>query len=292
MYETSQSGYITRRGFGNRFNEELTEEFNGRFNGLESITQSYQSTFNYQPQLTHQSQIFYSVSEAIPPSYNIASFVSSNLVSSNRFSGLDVLPQTYSHQENKYSLFTIKPEYHFIPNNFLKPEKNSMFIGKAEEIRADVEEAFEKIFNRSFPDDVKISILDQKKFNKLTFSHQAIGLSINRSEQGLLSEIFVLNGSLGKVMLTIGHELGHVLTPTLDNAHDEEAKAYAFSLIWMKVIKEYNLANLADTIITETPAFNGLHNISFKFVQDLIFQGRKEAEIYNELITKEISLLF
>ena len=52
-------------------------------------------------------------------------------------------------------------------------------------------------------------------------------------------------------MLTIGHELGHVLTKTLSRHHDEEAKAYAFSLVWIDAIKKNNIANLSGAIITE-----------------------------------------
>ena len=90
-------------------------------------------------------------------------------------------------------------------------------------------------------------------------------------------------------MLTIGHELGHVLTKTLDNPQDEEAKAYAFSLAWMNVIREYDIAGLADAIVAERPAENGLHNVAFFFVERLIRQGKGVWEVYTGIIQRLIS---
>ncbi len=161
-------------------------------------------------------------------------------------------------------------------------------MGQAEEIQEEIEEAFQRIFSQMLPNDIKISILDEAEFRKIAPSPGVVGLSINRSMQELLSEIFILNDSLGRVMLTIGHELGHVLSPTLESAHDEEAKAYAFSLLWMKVIKEHNIANLGDAIILENPAANGLHDLSFGFVHQLLKEKSAE-EIYRELVNGDMS---
>jgi hypothetical protein len=196
----------------------------------------------------------------------------------------------YAASKEHYSLFSMKEEYHFIPDTFLKPGKEGIFVGETDEVREFVEEAFEKIFHQEFPANIKMSILNQEEFRRIAPSPGTIGLSLNRGQQGLLSEIFILNDSLGRVMLTIGHELGHVLTKTLPNPHDEEAKAYAFSLVWMKAIKEHDIANLAEAIITERPAENGLHNVSFSFVHDLLSQGKEAAEIYDNLVKEDLSL--
>lgn len=195
----------------------------------------------------------------------------------------------YMPKSSSYNIFTPHLEYHFQPDHFLKPGKQGIFVGKAEEIREFVEEAFEKIFHLSFPGDVKLSICSAQEFRKIAPSLNTVGVSFNRKKYGLLSEIFILNDSVGRVMLTIGHELGHVLTSTLENSHDEEAKAFAFSLAWMKIIQEHNIANLHDAIILEQPAHNGLHNVAFSFV--LLQQQEKEVwEIYLKLIRKEISV--
>lgn len=178
----------------------------------------------------------------------------------------------------------IQPEYHFDPALFLKPGKEGGFVGKAEEVREFVEAAFEKIFQTSFPNDIKISILPTEEFRKLAPQPGVIGLSVNRKKERLLNEIFILNDSQARVMLTIGHELGHVLTPTLDSPHDEEAKAYAFSLEWMSIIKKNDLAGLGEAIVMERPAENGLHNLAFGFVEGLLRQGKRAWEVYGELI--------
>ncbi len=178
----------------------------------------------------------------------------------------------------------IKIEYSFQPDLFLQPNKTTKFVGKAEEVKEFVEDTFSKIFDQPLPNDIKISILDEKDFFKITNNSSAVGLSINRSEQGLLSEIFVLNGTLGKVLLTLGHELGHVLSPTLSNPQMEEAKAYAFSFLWMDVIKEHNIANLQNVLVTEMPAHNGLHDVAFDFVMQQKATGKDDKEIYGELI--------
>lgn len=198
----------------------------------------------------------------------------------------------YSVQQEKYNFLTIQPEYHFVSQHFLKPGKEGIFVGKAEEVREFVEEAFEKIFNQPFPNNIKMSILNQDEFRKIAPSAGTIGLSINRGQEGLLSEIFILNDTLGRVMLTIGHELGHVLTKMLSNSHDEEAKAYAFSLLWMKVIQEHDIAHLGDAIVAERPAENGLHNVSFNFVHQLLGQGKDAEEIYEEIVSSELSFAF
>lgn len=164
-----------------------------------------------------------------------------------------------------------------------------MFVGKAEEIREHIEQAFELMFHEAFPKDVKVSVLDEEKFRKLAPHPGTIGLSINRRTQGLMSEIFVKNDFLARVLLTVGHELGHVLTEQLTNAQDEEAKAYAFSLAWMRVIKENDIAGLKDAIVTERPAENGVHNIAFFFVEKLMNRGKRVWDIYGALISRKLS---
>ena len=253
--------------------------------GLEYIARNVPNYFS-------QAQPFYSLAATSnASSYHDGMFIPSR--DARFYSALEkeriFLP--YSVQQQNYNFVNLQPEYHFVPDHFLKPGKEGIFVGKAEEIRGFVEEIFEKIFQRPFPNNIKMSILDQEEFRKIAPSPGTIGLSLNRGQEGLLSEIFILNDSLGRVMLTIGHELGHVLTKTLPNPHDEEAKAYAFSLTWMKVIKEHDVANLAEAIIVEHPAENGLHNVSFAYVHNLLTQGKEAEEIYGLIVAQELSLL-
>ena len=198
--------------------------------------------------------------------------------------------QSYGLQNLPYDFFKPQREYQFQPDLFLQPGKEGTFVGEASQIREFLVSAFEKLMQQSFPHDIKISVLEEKKFRKLAPHPGTLGLAINRSKLNLLSEIFVLQGSLGRVLLTIGHELGHVLTPTLDSAQDEEAKAYAFSLEWMRIIKENNIANLREAIVFDTPAQNGLHNVAFDFVSKLIKEGKRAWYVYVGLVKNVLSI--
>lgn len=196
------------------------------------------------------------------------------------------VPQGYN-TEKEYPLHQIiVPEYHFIPENFIRPGKEGAFIGDAEQIKPFVEETFQRMFNLPFPNHINVRILNKNEFKKIAPHPGTIGLSLNRTKHGGISEIFVLEDSLARVMLTLGHELGHVLTETLSDQHDEEAKAYAFSLAWMKIVKEHNIANLGEAIVLENPAHNGLHNVSFAFVQKILDSGRDAWRLYLDLIHK------
>lgn len=227
--------------------------------------------------------VAYAISTSVPTySQPIVGFSSNSSPSSPYVSSESFFRPYQPNQE--YHFFAPQQEYAFSPDSFLKPGKGTKFIGKAEEVREFVEDTFERIFNLPFPSDIKIGILDEKEFRKIAPSPGTLGLSINRSQAGLLSEIFVLNDTLGRIMLTIGHELGHVLTPTLDSPHDEEAKAYAFSLQWLKVLQEFNIAGLGNALITENPAENGLHNVAFKYVDQLAKKGRNVWEVYLEIV--------
>ena len=224
-----------------------------------------------------------------------ARFSSTSLGSSHHsyISDLAHFDTVKPYQSQLHSYLSLRhEEYHFAPETFLKPGKEGRFIGHATEIKEEIEQAFESMFHLPFPQDINVSILDALEFRKIAPHPGTVGVSFNRRKHGLISEIFVLNDTLARVMLTIGHELGHVLTTTLGNAHDEEAKAYAFSLAWMKTIKEQDIAGLASAIIDELPAQNGLHNVAFSFVQRILQTGKMAWQIYLDLIQKEISVGF
>ncbi len=195
-------------------------------------------------------------------------------------------PQSYNSAKEYARFQTIHTEYHFVPDSFIRPGKEGAFIGDAEQIKSFVEETFQQMFNLPFPNHINVSILNKTEFKKIAPHPGTIGLSLNRSKQGGISEIFILEDSLARVMLTLGHELGHVLTETLGDQHDEEAKAYAFSLAWMKSVKEHNVANLGEALVLENPAHNGLHNISFAFVQKMLAAGKEVWQLYRDLIQR------
>lgn len=226
------------------------------------------------------------------PSYNLSLHTASPvLYGSAQYAVSPSFFPTGYNRGKEYACFQqAHVEYHFVPDNFIRPGKGGVFIGKAEQIRPFVEEAFEKIIGWTFPTDINISILNEQEFRLIAPHPGIIGLSLNRTGFGGVSEIFVLNDSLARVMLTVGHELGHVLTETLSPPQDEEAKAYAFSFAWMKTVQEQNIANLGAAIVLENPAQNGLHNVAFHFVQKMLDLGKSAWNTYLEIIRKNISV--
>lgn len=174
----------------------------------------------------------------------------------------------------------------FNPSNFVT--SHTPFVGEAEQIMPYVEEAFRKTTGKNLPNDFSLVLCDKEE---LKTAHQFFngmwndgiqGFCVNRNGFGE-SRIFVKKDELAKVMLTVGHEIGHLQTSSL-NGVEEEAKAFAFSMEWMNKIKENNIANLENTIITEHPAENGLHNVAFDFVANMMRQGVNAIDVFNGLI--------
>ncbi len=261
------------------------------------MSQSSATYFSQRSQLEYlaSSSVQYSISNSPPESSTLLSFQPSYQVALRTASpalyGISsytitsrFTPQSYDSAKEYTRFQTIHTEYHFVPDNFIRPGKEGKFIGDAEEIKPFIEETFQQMFNLPFPNHINVSILPETEFRKIAPHPGTIGLSLNRTKSGGISEIFVLRDALARVMLTLGHELGHVLTETLPDQHDEEAKAYAFSLAWMKSVKEHNIANLGDAIVLENPAHNGLHNVSFAFVQKMLDAGRDAWRLYLDLI--------
>ncbi|MBW2966018.1 hypothetical protein KY342_02865 [Candidatus Woesearchaeota archaeon] len=199
--------------------------------------------------------------------------------------------------ENYNAKKSITSTYSHIHDNFLMPNRpKSIFVGDAAEIKEFIEDAFKTTIGREFPDDIIVHVVDEKIMKKAhsmfgsNWNNGIQGFAINRKERGLSSEIFIKKGELDRIMLTIGHEIGHVLTIKKDNALDEEAKAFAFSLAWMKAIKQKNIANLATSISLSAPAMNGIHNTALDFVLDQRINGKEALDIYYDIIAGLIKI--
>ena len=181
-------------------------------------------------------------------------------------------------------------KYTPIMHGFLDENRpQSSFIGSQLELQTFVEEAFILTTDGSFPDDIRIRILDKEEFKKANaafggkWNEGIQGFAVNKKEQGIASEIFVRKGELDKVMLTLGHEIGHIMTRPLAKQQNEEAKAFAFSIAWMRKIKEFNIANLQTSISLDAPAQNGLHDVALDFVLKRIQEGQDPLFLHQEL---------
>lgn len=173
-------------------------------------------------------------------------------------------------EHTQEQLSHVPREYHFVADDFLTGIATKA-INRREEIMPLVEEAFEKRTGKAFPHDIAIRLCAPVELEQAFgpgFTPDVQGFCRNRHGRGV-SEVFVKRGELAHVMLTLGHEIGHALTPTLQDPRDEEAKAFAFSLAWMETIREHNIAGLR-VAIQPNPAKNGLHNVAFNFVIDTV----------------------
>lgn len=186
-------------------------------------------------------------------------------------------------------------EYHnHTPTLFLSPFRSpSRFIEKAKEIEHYVQEMVEKTTQKSFPKNLHIQVLDNQKFVELHAHYGAkrsngvVGFSVNRNHEGGISTIVVRKGHLDEMLLTVAHEIGHVIAHALKNPVSEEAKAFAFELACSKTIAEYNIAGLGNSIdhgALLAPAKNGLHDRAFAWLREQMMEGKKALEIFLTLI--------
>jgi hypothetical protein len=205
--------------------------------------------------------------------------------------------QTYSFQYNKnqqYEQITYATNHSFTPEIFLNPLRpKSRFVDDNNEARRIAEAVFELIRKEKLPNSISINVLPFEEFKTLhsrfgSWHNGILGFSIN----GYKKLIFVRENNLDALILIIGHEIGHVLTETLPNKHDEEAKAFAFSIEWAKTIKQHNVASLGLSIKDNfaQPARNGLHDVAFSFVDFMVRRGRKAMQLHNDLAKRYVSI--
>lgn len=179
----------------------------------------------------------------------------------------------------------------FNPTSFVGSK--TKVVKNTDEIMNYVKEAFKETAGYDLPNNISINLCSEKELKRAhdifngEWSDGIQGFCVNRLHGN--SQVFVKKDELAKTMLTIGHELGHLQTSSL-NPVEEEAKAYAFSIEWMNKIKQNNIANVGNVIINDNPAENGLHNVAFNFVGKLIKQGMTALEVFNGLIDNSLSM--
>ncbi|PIN74739.1 hypothetical protein COV18_05965 [Candidatus Woesearchaeota archaeon CG10_big_fil_rev_8_21_14_0_10_37_12] len=206
------------------------------------------------------------------------SSVSSGYNSANNYESSSLKP--YAAQEHAH--------FSFAESFLVENRPTTQFVSELGEVREIVEETYCKITGQEFPhDDIKIVICNSEQLKSIheqsgsRWSPGILGFSFNKYAKGV-SEIYVKEDHLDSLLLTIGHEIGHVLSPTLLNAQDEEAKAHAFSLAWMETIRDNNIGGLQPNI-SLNPAQNGLHDVAFDYVKYLLRTGSSSFDIFQTL---------
>jgi len=162
----------------------------------------------------------------------------------------------------------------------LPSKANVQFIGEIQKLKPFIEATFKKTTDKQLPENIQFQLLPQVKFEK-RFGKATLGVSINRYP--FISDILLKENSLPELLLTAGHEIGHVLSEPIENSFLEEAKAYAFMLAWLKTIKENNIAGLKDFIKLTPPAKNGIHDKALDFVLEQVASGKEPIEIFKEI---------
>lgn len=198
---------------------------------------------------------------------------------------IDIVKNTY---------LTNTPKQEFIPGDFLNIHRPiTPFINATSEVQSYVKQAFKAVTGEEWPENLMLHVLSEEEFLKVHgqhggfFSEGIMGFSLNSQGKGI-NKIFVKQDNLDSIMLTIGHEIGHVMSKSLPNQIDEEAKAFAFSIAWIEKIIEKNIGGLS-ACIHPRPAINGLHNVAFNFVSKQL-KHKKPFELFKELVRGELSI--
>lgn len=159
---------------------------------------------------------------------------------------------------------------------FLEPNRPvTPLVSEFGAVKDVTEETYKLLTGQDFPhDSVKVFVLTDTAFKSVFtasgnyWSEGIQGFSLNRFGRGI-SEVYVRENHLDNVLLTLGHEIGHILSKPLQNSKDEEAKAHAFSIAWMNTIRDNNIAGLKPNIFLN-PAKNGVHDAGLDIVNHLM----------------------
>lgn len=221
-------------------------------------------------------------------SYNPATEIGG--IKQNYLRELDKIQVKYEQKE--YETQPVKPEQQEF---FLNPKRpKTEFIGEITKIKHYITKTFQLLTGKQFPDTISIKLCKRDELKGL---HIKFGGKWDEGIQGFaintkpISQIFVKQNDLDRLMLTIGHEIGHVMSPMLQDQTKEEAKAFAFELAWTRTIAENGIAHLKHAFnLTPNPAVNGLHNVAFEMVKKEIDEGKQPMEIFSDLIKKDFSI--
>lgn len=175
--------------------------------------------------------------------------------------------------------------------------KPPMFYGVVSDIIEEINKTAKLILGHTLPQNLNIEFCDKnffgkkyQQFSNKVWTENIRGFSVN----GHTKYIYVLYDNLLSMMLTLGHEIGHILTPARQNSITEEAKAYAFEMIWLSKIKEENILSLSSSIDLSklgTPQANGIHDVAFKWVNSFIMDNKTPKEIYDDIVSGELVIV-
>jgi len=174
---------------------------------------------------------------------------------------------------------------------FLRSDRpRTQFVNESSTILPFVKDAFKVTTGKDMPE-IQVFLLDDETFKD---AYESFGSKYKLGLQGFSINgkdrlVFAKKDYLDRVMLTIGHEIGHVLSMPLQSQLDEEAKAFSFSVAWMRAIVQNNIAGLQMSI-EENPAKNGLHDVAYEFVRQRIDKGENALDLFVKFAIGEESV--
>jgi hypothetical protein len=196
--------------------------------------------------------------------------------------------QGYSPKLHSKSDAYYKSEKHdlFAPEIFLSPNRKDVkFVKASEEVRALVEDAFHALTGKPLPNfNIRICTPAEMKKAHPNWHESIRGFAVPSTQS-----IFVLQAPLDELMVTLGHEIGHLLAKSASSEVDEEAKAFAFSVAWIQAIKERDIGGLGKNLVVPTPARNNIHDKAWEFVQQMLKSGENPIGLFYQLSSGYIS---
>lgn len=197
-----------------------------------------------------------------------------------------------AYKQKEYETQPIKPEQQEF---FLNPQRpKTEFVGEIKKIEHYITKTFQLLTGKPFPDTISIKLCNREELKEL---HIKFGGSWDEGIQGFaintkpISQIFIKQNDLDRLMLTIGHEIGHIMSPMLKDEIREEAKAFAFEMAWLNIIVENDIAGLKNSfILLPNPAMNGIHNVAFERVKKQISEGKKPMDVFTQLINENFNI--
>ena len=275
MYH-AQTSYTANHNHAHRANHFFSPTYTPiPFHTIQTATLSYHLESN--GTATQYTQLNLQTHNAVPkPVYEVKP----------RANYITKVPETYNTNPQ-----TPQPTTQHIVTPFLQSHlRSSIFINTPAQVQDLVAEIFEGILNRPMHN-VIIQISTVAELQKIhpNYTTNILGFALNGNGTQP-HRIFIKADYLDSIMLTIGHEIGHILTPTLERTLNEEAKAFAFECAWFAYIKQYNVGNLAQHLALHLPAANGVHDVALKFVLNQIRNGKDAIEVFEQIAKKELQV--
>jgi hypothetical protein len=165
----------------------------------------------------------------------------------------------------------------FKPEMFLSSDRKDVpFVKATEEVREFVEKTFQLLTGKPLPKfNIKVCTPEEMSEEHPGWNPSIRGFAIPQKQA-----IFAVEAPIDELLLTIGHEIGHLMSKQLDNIQDEEAKAFAFARAWAQVIKDEDIGGLGRNITMPAPATNGLHDKALEYVNSWLKAGESPMSIF------------